>query len=113
MRPRHLLPAACALALLTGGGSLAASAPQTLAVTPAKLELRLVPGRAAHTDLTVANPAAKPVTLDVSLADYTIDESGAVTFAAAGSIEGSAAHWSSLRPQVVRVPARSSFLVTL
>src|SRR4051794_22136232 len=113
MRPRYLLPAVLALALLTGGGSLAASAPRPLLVTPAKLELRLLPGQTAHTDLTVANPSARAVTADVSFADYTIGESGAVTFAPAGSQESSATGWSSLQPRVLRVPARSSFLVTL
>ncbi len=113
MRPRHLLPAACALALLTGGGAVAGSAPATLEVTPAKLELRLVRGQTARTDLTVANPAAQPVTVDVSLSDYTIDSAGAVRFAPAGSLDASAASWSSLSAQSVRIPARSSFLVTL
>ena len=73
---RHPLLMLCAIAalLVSGGSAGAAGAPDTLdfGVAPSKLQMKLIPGQIAHTDIDIVNKGDKPLTLDAYFNDYTI-----------------------------------------
>ena len=79
-----------------------------IGVAPSKLQLRLVPGRTAHTTIRVYNKGDDPVVLDVYPQDYAIDSRSNVTFKTAGSLPGSAAAWTELSRKLLHVPAHAS-----
>ena len=93
---RHPLLMLCAIAalLVSGGSAGAAGAPDTLdfGVAPSKLQMKLIPGQIAHTDIDIVNKGDKPLTLDAYFNDYTISSASDVQFKAPGTLPGSAAH---------------------
>ena len=97
---------------LVGASVPAAGAAQpsgvNIGVAPSKLQLRLVPGRTAHTTIRVYNKGDTPVVLDVFPQDYSIDSQSNVIFKRPGTLPGSAATWTTLSQPLLRVPAHSS-----
>ncbi len=79
-----------------------------IGVAPSKLQLRLVPGRTAHTVIRVYNKGDAAVSLDVFPQDYSIDAQSTVDFVAPGTLPGSAAPWTTLSATLLRVPAHTS-----
>ena len=114
---RHPLLLLCAIAalLVSGGSAGAAAAPDTLdfGVAPSKLQMKLIPGQVAHTDIDIVNKGDKPLTLDAYFNDYTISTASDVQFKPPGTLPGSAAPWSSLDQDVLKVPPNSRFRVAL
>jgi hypothetical protein len=114
---RHPLLMLCALAALlaTGGSAGAATTPDTLdfGVAPSKLQMKLIPGQTAHADIDIVNKGDTPLTLDAYFNDYTISSSSDVQFKPPDTLPGSAAPWSSLDQDVLKVPANTRFRVTL
>lgn len=114
---RHPLLMLCAIAalLVSGGSAGAAGAPDTLdfGVAPSKLQMKLIPGQVAHTDIDIVNKGDKPLTLDAYFNDYTIGSASDVQFKPPATLPGSAAPWSSLDQDVLKVPADARFRVTL
>ncbi len=100
-----------ALALTAALAASASAAPSTgvnIGVAPSKLQLRLVPGRTAHTVIRVYNKGDRAVSLDVFPQDYSIDAQSTVNFVSPGTLPGSAAPWTTLSAKLLRVPAHSS-----
>jgi hypothetical protein len=106
-----------AVALVAAGSGGAASAAQppaiSIGVAPSKLQANLHPGQLYRTDLDVYNKGNGRAVLDVFLQDYTISADSAVVFKPAGSLPVSAAPWSSLSDDVLRMPAHSHRRVEL
>ena len=109
---RHPLLMLCAIAalLVSGGSAGAAGAPDTLdfGVAPSKLQMKLIPGQVAHTDIDIVNKGDKPLTLDAYFNDYTISSASDVQFKPPATLPGSAAPWSSLDQDVLKVPANAT-----
>ena len=75
--------------------------------------MKLIPGQVAHTDIDIVNKGDKPLTLDAYFNDYTISSASDVRFKPPATLPGSAAPWSSLDQDVLKVPANARFRVTL
>lgn len=115
---RRLLYLSLIAAIATGwpaaaGAATGSGAVLSIGVAPSKLQMRLIPGQAAHAVLRAYDKSTAPVTLDVYLQDYTITSTSAVVFKPAGSLADSAAPWSTLSRTVLHVPANSYRAVRL
>ena len=115
MRRLILMPALAAalLAALTADAAAAARPQVSIGVAPSKIQANLVPGQQYKTDLDVFNKGSAPITLDVYLQDYTVSVASAVAFKPAGSLQQSAAPWSTLGTKVLHLPAHSHRQVLL
>lgn len=80
-----------------------------IGLQPASVEAEIDPGARARQVVTLTNGQGdRPVSVSLSLADWTMDEDGAIAFSAAGETDASAAGWARFgAPTVTLAPGQS------
>lgn len=82
-----------------------ASSASDFYVSPLSASHTASPGEVVSGHLTVVNRADEPLSVSVSLQDFTTDEQGNDTWSPAGSHDESAGDWISFSPGFLDVPA--------
>lgn len=89
-------------ALLAAGGAAFAANAQSVGLQPSSVEMELAPGARTRQVVTLSNrDMARPVSVSLSLADWTHDETGSVVFSPSGVMDRSAAQWARLGPGTI------------
>jgi hypothetical protein len=109
------MPFRLVLAAFLAAGSLAfmAEAQSRIGLQPASVELEMDPGQPMRQVVTVANmDTARPVSVSLSLADWSFDAAGAPVFVAAGETDTSATGWARYgAPTISLAPGQSKQVV--
>ena len=90
-----------------------AEAQSRIGLQPASVELEMDPGQPMRQVVTVANmDTARPVSVSLSLADWSFDAAGAPVFVAAGETDTSATGWARYgAPTISLAPGQSKQVV--
>jgi P pilus assembly chaperone PapD len=84
-------------------GALPAAAQVNLVISPIRAELQVAAGASETNVIQVTNGSGKPARVKVSLADWTMDRHGNLTFSRAGTNPQSCAGWIQINPTDFRL----------
>lgn len=101
MSAKTKICAVLAAVLAAGSAAFCASA-EGIGLQPVSAELEIAPGARTRQVVTLANmDPARPVSVSLSLADWTLDETGTLLFGPAEETGESAAGWARFSPSTL------------